>query len=394
MSIDYNRQYVGARYVPMLFESPDGGMEWQANTFYEPLTIVTYNGGSYISRKPVPNNIGSPTDNKKFWAFTGSSNALIRDLQNQINNIKDTNSKAHTLRNRKFLVLADSFGDPTINVIGWPTVFKDILAQYNIHVTTKAYGGTGWANKTYKTWFQLLNEVGSLESFTDIIIGGGSNDRIQTQDDLGAAMTQMRNHLLPYNINLTYFHWGNTLDSTNRHLFNDLYFRIKNAAYSAQISFVPTAIQAMHNKGYFQSDNIHPTQECSNYLAYFVYQYFMGESPIYTAHTSDDNIEVWVNGMEVAFKINTQNLGITSLSSGTRVKLSFTAPSNIIPTGEQVFQTTGYILNGSNVIIADFYITFQSDRSILFGARFEGVADNITAISFNQTTFYSDIFHM
>lgn len=394
MAVDYNRQYIGARYVPMLFKSPDGSMEWQTNTYYEPLTIVTYNNGSYISRTSVPNNIGNPSDNKNFWAFTGSSNAMIRDLQNQINDIKETNAKSHTLKNRNFLVLADSFGDPSIGVIGWPTVFNDIMKQYKIPVTTRAYGGTGWANKTYKTWLQLLNEVGPLDGFTDIIIGGGSNDRIQTQDDLGAAMTQMRNYLLPYNINLTYFHWGNTLDSSTRNLFNDLYFRIKNAAYSAQISFVPTAIQAMHNKGYFQDDKIHPTQECSNFLAYFVYQYFMGETPTYTAHTDDNNIEVWVNGMEVAFSIKTRNLGITSLSTGTRVKLSFTAPSNIIPTGEQLFQTTGYILNGSDVIIADFYITFQPNRDILLGARFEGTADNITAISFNQNVFYSDIFHM
>lgn len=39
MAVDYNRQYVGARYVPKVFENSTGGMEWEANTFYEPLTL-------------------------------------------------------------------------------------------------------------------------------------------------------------------------------------------------------------------------------------------------------------------------------------------------------------------------------------------------------------------
>ena len=39
-------QYVGARYVPKLFDDGNGGLEWKANTYYEALTIVTYNNAS------------------------------------------------------------------------------------------------------------------------------------------------------------------------------------------------------------------------------------------------------------------------------------------------------------------------------------------------------------
>lgn len=85
MAVDYNRQYVGARYVPKLFTNTDGSMEWMENTYYEPLTIVTYNNSSYISRMPVDASIGNPTQNKEYWALTGNFNAQINALENKVN---------------------------------------------------------------------------------------------------------------------------------------------------------------------------------------------------------------------------------------------------------------------------------------------------------------------
>lgn len=66
-----NRQYIGARYVP-IFADP---IEWSDQRVYEPLTIVTYMGASYTSRKRVPAGI-RPTDNK-YWAMTGNYNAQV-----------------------------------------------------------------------------------------------------------------------------------------------------------------------------------------------------------------------------------------------------------------------------------------------------------------------------
>lgn len=71
-------QYVGARYVP-IFADP---IEWQPNTAYEPLTIVTYNRNSYTSRKPVP--AGVSPENSDYWANTGNFNAQLDDLTSKI----------------------------------------------------------------------------------------------------------------------------------------------------------------------------------------------------------------------------------------------------------------------------------------------------------------------
>ena len=70
-----DRQYIGARYVPKFFENPNGGNEWIKNTTYEALTIVTYLGGSYTSKKPVP--YGTEITNNEYWALTGNYNAQV-----------------------------------------------------------------------------------------------------------------------------------------------------------------------------------------------------------------------------------------------------------------------------------------------------------------------------
>lgn len=74
------REYVGARYVPK-FADP---VEWQENTAYEGLTIVTYNNTSYTSKKPVPATVGTPKNNSEYWAKTGDYNAQVEQYRQDI----------------------------------------------------------------------------------------------------------------------------------------------------------------------------------------------------------------------------------------------------------------------------------------------------------------------
>lgn len=64
-------QYIGARYVPKFFEGSNGA-EWESGLVYEPLTIVTYLGSSWTSKKEVPANIGRPNLNPEYWVCTGN----------------------------------------------------------------------------------------------------------------------------------------------------------------------------------------------------------------------------------------------------------------------------------------------------------------------------------
>lgn len=76
-------QYIGARYVPKIFGN------WQANTTYEPLTIVLYNGSSYTSKEIVPPNIGAPDENPTYWANTGNFNAQVEALRIQVQHLAE-----------------------------------------------------------------------------------------------------------------------------------------------------------------------------------------------------------------------------------------------------------------------------------------------------------------
>ncbi len=84
-----NRQYIGARYVPIIYQANDGSSNWEANKTYEPLTIVTYNKNSYTSKKQVTPNIGNPADNENYWVRTGDYNAQINELNNNYTVILD-----------------------------------------------------------------------------------------------------------------------------------------------------------------------------------------------------------------------------------------------------------------------------------------------------------------
>lgn len=85
------RQYIGARYVTKVYENTldPSSAEWEAGTAYEPLTLVTYNNSSYLSKKDVPAAVGNPSANPDYWIVTGAYNGQIAYLQNQIDEIKE-----------------------------------------------------------------------------------------------------------------------------------------------------------------------------------------------------------------------------------------------------------------------------------------------------------------
>ena len=65
-------QYIGARYVPKIFQNPDDNSnDWKAGLAYEPLTIVSYAGGSYTSKTAVPASAGNPADTPAYWVSIG-----------------------------------------------------------------------------------------------------------------------------------------------------------------------------------------------------------------------------------------------------------------------------------------------------------------------------------
>lgn len=111
------RQYIGARYVPKFYENSDGTHEWRSGVAYEPLTIVSYNGNSYTSKKPVPSNIGDPSANGEYWAVTGLYNEQVEALREAVEELKDEYDDL----DRKVICLSQN---PTRNPTGTSTALK------------------------------------------------------------------------------------------------------------------------------------------------------------------------------------------------------------------------------------------------------------------------------
>lgn len=82
-------QYIGARYVPKFYENSQNTNEWRAGVIYEPLTIVSWNGNSYTSKKVVPANIGDPSSNPEYWAATGLYNTQVEELRQEVEALKE-----------------------------------------------------------------------------------------------------------------------------------------------------------------------------------------------------------------------------------------------------------------------------------------------------------------
>ena len=98
------REYVGARYVP-IFADP---IEWDSSLVYEPLTVVKYQGASYVSRQSVPEGIA--IDNENYWILWADYNA---QLQHYIDIVNTFDGRIDTLED-KFPIDTASIADDAV----------------------------------------------------------------------------------------------------------------------------------------------------------------------------------------------------------------------------------------------------------------------------------------
>ena len=230
------REYIGARYVP-IFADP---IQWDPTTVYEPLTVVTDQGNSYVSRQSVPTGI--QLDNTDYWILWADYNA---QLQHYIDEVGTFDGRIDALEDAlpissfssvstvadKFPVSASDIGsnavttakinsgavttakiadgavtgakiaDEThyIGIVGdsfsdesseWPTLLGNRLG---LSVINNSVAGSGFVYTGRKTFVQQFDELCADENIGNmdyIIVYGGINDwRYATQDytDLTSA---------------------------------------------------------------------------------------------------------------------------------------------------------------------------------------------------------------
>lgn len=190
------RQYIGARYVPII----DGA--YDSEKVYEPLTVVTYNGSSYTSKKSVP--AGTLPTNTDFWALTGNYNAQVEEYREAVDTLRadlteDFNNLRESVQGRHFVLIGDSLGMGTsvndgvvVNTKGWIGHAMDKIGHDRC--TYASIIGGGFCVDAPYTWIlQLQNTVVETgdDSVTDVVIFGGSNDVIYSAAQIKTAIGEM-----------------------------------------------------------------------------------------------------------------------------------------------------------------------------------------------------------
>lgn len=168
------RQYIGARYVPLFMG------DWNDQQVYQPLSIVQYLGSSYTSKKDVPAGV-LPT-NTNYWANTGNYNQQVESYRQEVvamqETVSATEDKVDELNNTLsfpsggHIVIA---GDSNMVRLGELTEWADFLPDFTYE--SVAESGAGWVStqNTPGVWAQLRNVTGTPNVI--LILSGGNDCR-------------------------------------------------------------------------------------------------------------------------------------------------------------------------------------------------------------------------
>lgn len=201
-------QYIGARYVPIWYvNSVDQSANWEINVEYEPLTwVTTPNNHLYLSKKTVPDNIGTPAQNTEYWLDMGVfSGGQMADLEERVSTIEDVTIPAviaqisteieafsrelTQCKYRNVIAIGDSWGSGQSGETGWCGHLENIFNGDNIY--TSASGGYAWTRSSLQ-FISLLRGVSvpDPDKIDLIIVAGGINEQStsSTQADIEAAM--------------------------------------------------------------------------------------------------------------------------------------------------------------------------------------------------------------
>lgn len=179
-------QYIGARYVPKFYENSEGTAAWRSGVAYEPLTIVTYNGNSYTSKKPVPAEIGDPSSNPSYWVATGIYNEQISALTSRVEELSDeieaVDSRIDAINDNEIVIIGDSWFDP---VEGGAVLAPLVAGRLNVpmaRIHNFAEGATGFIRDSGKDNFVTQTRMAVADTsinknkVTHVICYGGVND--------------------------------------------------------------------------------------------------------------------------------------------------------------------------------------------------------------------------
>lgn len=305
-----NRQYVGARYVPKVMG------EWNKALQYEALSIVTYLGNSFTSKIPVPPNID--ITNNTYWVNTGNYNAQVEayrqetaklgnDLNNEIINRKNDSKD-------NILWIGDSYSVNYNHKL--PNGVRDMLNAKNWYEYSK--GGAGfagaWAGASFNDLIENAKKEMSAsqkEMIKYVYFVGGANDSSFTWTELKPKIiSTIQNAKNSFPNAQVCFIFASCAFTT----YLDLFTKTKNIAndnYAPCIFAMPYYYLV---GSFYNPDNLHFTEEATNYIISVISGLLSGSSyiPTITASLSSSCFEGWKSRNQLQVSATTGVLNVST----------------------------------------------------------------------------------
>lgn len=276
-----NNIYIGARYVP-IFADP---VEWDNLRTYEPLTIVTYQGTSYTSKKAVP--VGIALNNTEYWVVTGNYNAYINELQEEISDINDnlttTTNTANSARNlyagnsRKFVFVGDSY-NMALHHGGWGAgVIKRLGLTAGVDVWNSGVGGANFSAGTLLSQLHTIAASMTADekaSITDVVVQGAVNDWAASYDDVATGVTNCETYV--------------------RTTFPNAKYWIILASWSYETAGIREGTIATAHKAIYQTNKYGKICEA---FRIFVDPYFLEDDMVHPTEIGMHNLSISISGI-------------------------------------------------------------------------------------------------
>lgn len=322
-------QYVGARYTPKLFQAPDGSMEWQPNTYYEPLTIVTYNNAGYVSRIPVSASIGNPALNQREWALFGNFDGQLISLSARVDGLME----------RSVLIIGDSYAVGVGGTNGWAQQLKASLNSKGQRCDIVAYGTTGFVGGIQKNFVDMLSEAPGAY-YDIIIVQGFVNDFVSGETaNLRPGVTANMATFATKAYNL--FPSAQVLLYPVGHIYTDTYKAGYNTmartARAHGMGWIDSAQYYLPTPAFFDGDNVHPNQAGHD----TIFSHIMGsiDGGTFPDISISANADVaWVKINDECVSVNLSMSKISSLAEPLANNKEFTIPQTFLGKNAQFWR--------------------------------------------------------
>lgn len=233
----------------------------------------TYNDG-YGDFYRVRQVLSTDTiDDYNIVSFTNLPTLVAERILNNylINAFQSTNERIDNIEdqliNKKWIFVGDSYAEPPEGITPWTTQLKQKMGLSDSEVIFAHHGGAGFANPSYP-FYDIINELTSDNTVTDILIAGGYNDLTFSMNNILTGISNVKNLIntkFP-NAKIYIAVIGGTTNQYhgNMHLLVEAYVQ---GCLDNDLHYLKNLEYTLYQAQLFLSDGIHPNQYGQNAIA-------------------------------------------------------------------------------------------------------------------------------